>query len=520
VEELNNKSLAWALPKAAVLATVIIGLLGFQRVEAQGVGNPLIGYDASTDYFLDYSSGNFNPGNSSDVQVNVSVDGGAFHSLDVDTGSRGLYESSDALPATIISDATGPTYLGTIDLSSSGRVYTGVWVPTTETLPVNIQQNGVTTVAGTTITSSANILDVTTLSAQAQGNRTATFGVTANAPVGSSLVLTDGGTVTVSSGGGSSANYVSLTGTQAISYAQNPGKIADVSNFGIGFDLSGAPGGTGPVGNNVNQITNVLININPTVSGTYVQGYVITTNGIQLGLTSANTGYAYTSLNTTKLASTNSQPDWQTPLGQTTVNGTINKAGSIVMDSGIPDAFISAPGLSGTLTQLSVSLINSGGAVGYQIDLSGTSELNPQPDSGNNAAAILVVAPTTDGTFSQNKTPYQAQFFNTGRNVFEGFDMLYDAQDGYMGLLPTTYGDSLIASDDLSFTAGYYADPIPESQSTAIVLAGLVVYLFRSLKRTRYCRKHGLEWENLPTECECCKGLIGLNHCQTQSPPG
>lgn len=487
MKKLGNKSLARVLPKAAVLATIFVGLIDFQHVEAQGVGNPLSGYDASTDYFLDYSSGSFAQGSSGDVQVNVSVDGGTYNSIDVDTGSRGLYESSDMLPTNFIADATGTTYSGTIALSSSGRDLVGTWVPTTVTLPVNIQQNGMTMVSGTTVTSSANVLDVTTLAvASSHTGAPVDFGVNSSVAVGSTLVLADGvTTVTVQTG--SNGKFVALTAGQSITYAQNPGKLTDSSNFGIGFDLSGAPNGTAPIGNNVNQITNALININPTVSGTYVQGYVVTPNGIQIGLTSANTGYAYTSLNSTGFTSTNSQPDWQTPLGQTTVSGTTFPSGSIVMDSGIPNAYISDPGLTGTqtITQVGVSLINSGGAVGYTIDLSGTSDLNPQADPSNNAAAVQGTAPQLDGIYSQNQPPYQDQFFNTGRNVFQGFDMLYDAEDGYMGLLPTTYGDTLIASDELSFTPGYYADPIPESQSTVIMLAGLVVYLFRSLRSAR-----------------------------------
>ncbi len=495
MEAFDNKSLAWALPKTAVLATVIIGILGFQHVEAQGIGNPLTGYDATTDYFLAYSSGSFAQGNSSDVQVNVSVDGGVtYHSIDVDTGSRGLYESSDLLPANFIANATGTTYSGTIALSSSGRDLIGTWVPTTVTLPVAIQNNGVTTSSGT-VTSSANVLDVTAVAVASNHTGAAVdFDVTSSTAVGSTLMLTNGGTVTVQSGG-SGANYVALTAGQSITYAANPGKLADSSNFGIGFDLSGAPGGTGPIADNKNQIYNALINVNPTISGTYVQGYVVTPTGIQLGLTGTDTGFAYTKLNPTIYTSTNSQPDWQTPLGQTTVSGTTFQSGSIVMDSGIPNAYISAPGLSGTqtITQVAVSLINSGGAVGYNIDLSGTSDLNPQADPANGVAAVQVSTPTLDGTYSQNLPPYQGQFFNTGRNVFEGFNMLYDAEDGYMGLLPTDYGNMLIASDELSFTPGYYADPIPESQSTAIVLAGLLVYLLRSLKSTRDRRLSPLE---------------------------
>jgi len=109
----------------------------------------------------------------------------------------------------------------------------------------------------------------------------------------------------------SNSNGVNLTNNevinQQVSYAGNiPGLLKPVSNFSIGFDLSGAPGGTGPIGNNMNQIYHPLINLDEMRSGAMVAGYVIKTNGIQLGLTTKDTNYGYTTRNTTSFASTNS----------------------------------------------------------------------------------------------------------------------------------------------------------------------------------------------------------------------
>src|SRR5471032_883509 len=77
--------------------------------------NPYDGYADKTDsYFLSYTNGtSFAPNNANDVQVALSIDG-ISHTLNVDTGSRGLYLSSEALGDGF---TPGPdAYAGEIDL--------------------------------------------------------------------------------------------------------------------------------------------------------------------------------------------------------------------------------------------------------------------------------------------------------------------------------------------------------------------------------------------------------------------
>jgi len=471
-----TKSRAWIVPKKIITVLIFAGLLSGRFLKADD--NPFDGYSDNNYYTLDYSSGSFVPGNSSDVQVDVTFGASPSDfstlSIDVDTGSRGIYVSSDQLPADFIAKSTGTPYTGQIALDSSGRVSSGMWVPTQVTFAVT-NQNGV----AMNVTSTVNVLDVTTLSAE--GTQPVFFGTKVNS---GTLALVGSGTTPVVLENGTTSTYgVYLTTGQSITYADNKGLINDVSNFGIGFDLSGAPGGTGPVGYNQNQIYNPLINIaGMQPGGNLVAGYVVESTGIQLGLTGTDTGYAYTKLNPTVYTNNNSQPDWQTPMGKTSVSGT----GSVVMDSGIPEAFISATGLKGAdLTgTISVDLMNSGGLAGYKIDMSNSANyLNP--------SAITIVPPATDGIYSQNYPPYQSNFFNTGRNVFDDFNMLYDAENGYMGILPNQYGET---DPNIFFAAqeGGFPDPIPEpgGGSTAMILLGLLfaVGIFRGLQKSAASR--------------------------------
>lgn len=482
MNNIGTESRVPTFSKTAAIAAIIISGL-FSTPPAQAQGDPYSGYANSNSYFLEYANGtSFAPGNNSDVQVNVTI-AGEVHRFNVDTGSRGLYASTTELGPNFVI-GTG-AYQGQIDLDSSGRLSSGWWTPTTVSFDVK-DKNG----TSTTVNSSVNILAVTTLSAQM--GRTAKFGVDPSvAGYDGTVKLDGGGTVAVQTDG--TSYYVELTHSatvnQQISYSNNiPGLIKTVSNFGIGFDLNGASGGTGPVGNNQNQIYNALINLDQMKDGSLVAGYIIRTNGIQLGLTAQDTGFAYTSLNPTGFTSTNSVPDWQTPMGETTVHGVTHEPGSIVMDSGIGNAFISDPSLTvGDYIDgpIKVSLMNSEGLVGYHINLSDTNNiLNPE--------SVLVVRPGTDGLYSQNQPPYQGQFFNTGRNVFMAFDMLYDAENGYMGVLTNAYG----ATDQNVFfnaQAGGFPNPIPEGKPTAMLLMGLLLVLLpfsilRGLKKPRLRR--------------------------------
>lgn len=482
---------------AALLTLLLTALLGAQSVMA--AGDPFTGYANTNSYFLEYAGGtSFAPGNSSDVKIAATI-AGKSHTFNVDTGSRGLYASSTELGTNFI---IGPgSYAGQIQLDSSGRVSSGYWVPTSVKFHVKDGQGN-----PTTVDASFNILSVETLSAQS--GRVATFGVDTSVPGYNGTVnLVGGGTVPVLLESGSYVVKLTNNGVvdQQVSYSSNlPGLIKPVSNFGIGFDLNGAGGGTGPVGNNMNQIYNPLINLDAMRDGTLVSGYVIRTNGIQLGLTAADTNYGFTTLNPTGFASTNSQPDWQTPMGQTVVRGITNGPGSVVLDSGISNAFITAPGLSNGITELTVYLMNSGGAVGYRIDTS-------DPSNQLNPSSIELVAPGTNGIYSQNQPPFEGHYFNSGRNVFIGFDMLYDAENGYMGLRPNSYG---AASTNIFFApqAGGFPNPIPEPGTVALLLAGLAAVLLRqrcsrrSLHRTRrtggnLARDEGLSGPN-PTAKE------------------
>ncbi len=436
--------------------------LGCSALFAQA--DPYAGYTNTSSYFLPYSSGSFTPNNGGDVFVSFSLPESTGtktnFNVQVDTGSRGFYSSSTALGAAF---TNADSYAGQIGLSSSGRVFQGYWTPTIMTFNVTNLATGLADM----VTSSVTVLDVQSLTCDSN-HASATFTTTTDSGTVIANIIGTTNTTTLLFTGGS----VTVNQGLSVSYALNT-NLANEENFGVGFYLGEATNSTttGPIANNKNQTYNPLINL---TSSNLVAGYIVKTNGIQLGLATNVSGYAYTKLNSTGLTSSNSVPDWQTPMGTTVINGVTNTPGSIVMDSGISNAYISASNLVTAPTNFTVQLMNSGGAtnggVGYNINMGSNSALNP--------SAIDLSNSGTNGIFSQNASPYGYSYFNTGRNVFDAFNMLYDAQNGYMGLLTNDYGSSLVGNGTVFFSAqaGGFPNPVPEPSAIALFgLGGLVL---------------------------------------------
>ncbi|WP_167098526.1 S-layer family protein [Mycobacterium sp. DL592] len=437
-------------------------------------GNPLNGYVDSNiadpadqnpyalgHYVLPYANdpGFYGQSGTADPQVTVSVHGGPSLAVNLDTGSRGLYFDQGQVSHL---DTSGGTP-GYIYLNSSNRLFFGTWVDTDVTFPDATwsEPTAVPKVAKADVP----VLVVTAVGASmtpAPGSTSpsTTFGT-----------KTDAGTVTITNG--ISTQQVAITaatggtGTVTIpggwwaTYDDNPGVLASVSNFGVGFDRTGL--GTGPTTNVRNQAYNAFLNLTEMSQGTMRPGYVITATGVTLGLDSTvttGTPYAYTDLAPSGLAQgSQTAPDWQPATGRVTYPSQSQGSdlGPIVIDLGIPSGILTLPGYTASSVftgALTVDLLNSGGKVGYTVDPSNTA-------NQMTATSVSFFSPLA-GVYSQNMPPVSQQFLNTGRRVVAGMNYLYDAAGGYEGLY--TVSDRAVNPDqsdaftsaDGTFEAGYY----------------------------------------------------------------
>jgi hypothetical protein len=408
--------------------------------------NPLTGYGNFTQYYtLPYANNpGFGAANPLDPTILLTIDGMNL-TVPLDTGSRALYLSADLVPANIT--LNGPA--GFVYLNSSGRIFNGTWTNTTVTFPSAVGSGGATGPAVATMF--VLIVQSVTASPNPQPGMTtpgATFGT--QIPSGN-ITLSDGSLLAFTN------SSVFLQPGQVANYTANAGILSSSKNFGVGFDRTGP--GTSPNSDQFNQQYDAFLNIDQMRAGTMIAGYILTPAAVQLGLISNTTGFAYTNLVPTGLSQVpGSPPDWQAPMGTVVYGNTTYPTGQLVLDIGIPHGILTLPGqpTSGNVTDfpIGVNLINSGGAVSYQINTDPDNILNPVASS---ESVALPWFPPLPGSFSENMPPYNATLFNTGRNVINAFDFLYDATDGFLGVMPNGVS---VPSANIFFTAGFYPNPV------------------------------------------------------------
>ena len=450
---------------------VAVSCLAFPRVSSAS-GDPYLGYAGFENFYtLPYVN---NPGFGdnpapSDPKIQLSFSGNTLD-VNLDTGSRALYVAVDALAGGSISPATA-LYTGQVYLNSSARVYLGTWYQQAVSFPQAVASNLSLASASATMP----VLVVDTLAC----SNTPPPGTSTAATTFSTLVESGVATLTNGANRSFTNHTIQLSGGEAVSYLQNPGILAPVMNFGVGFDRTGQ--GTSPNNNAHNQQYNAFFNLAAMSDGSMLPGFIIQKQQVQLGLTSNTTGFAYTNLLPTGYSqpSPGIVPDWQAPTGTLAYGGVESGTGQIVVDIGINFGILTLPGQSQTGTAsfspenaLTVNLLNSGGAVSYVINGDAENYLDPTSTSW--------FAPLPSD-FSENQPPLQDQFFNTGRNVINAFDFLYDGLHGYAGLKPNGLA---IPAADIQFAPGFYLNPIPEPRAL-MPLAGAVLVLLwiRSLRR-------------------------------------
>ena len=431
-------------------------------------GNPLDGYAADTGrYLVPFTQPvDFTGAGSADPQVAVRI-GTRRLAINLDTGSRGLYVDALQLESDIALD--GPR--GYVYLNSSNRLFFGTW----STQQVTFVDSTFTPPGSATPVARPAVATVPVLVVTAVGaSSVPPPGSTAASTTFGTTVAT--GTVTITDGSrrasapivpvqapqpGGPLGTVRIPGGWWARYADNirggTSILAPVSNLGIGFDRSGL--GTAPTSAALNQSYNAFLNLTEMRAGSMRAGYVITPDGVTLGLDAAQNGFAYTQLAPTGLAPGAQSPsDWQPATGTLALDGVTAPPGPIVIDMGISSSILTLPGRAQGQSfkgRLRVAFLNSAGAVTYTVDtLSGSTTLDPSNQL--NPSSVESFAPLP-GAYSQNTPPASGQFFNTGRALFAAFAYLYDATGGYLGL--KAIDQQVLATASGSFSAQFFVNP-------------------------------------------------------------
>ena len=176
------------------------------------------------------------------------------------------------------------------------------------------------------------------------------------------------------------------------------------------------------------------------------RGYIVTRDGIHVGLTSTNTQGDFSYV---KLVPEADGKDWAATPACISVNGTKPAAcGSLLMDTGVTTMYLTAP-----RSQAPADLVTESGPgttlkKGANLMISIPTEDSPQAlytfAIGDHANPL---APASVTLVSRTRAP----FVNTSLHFLNGFDYLYDADGGFVGFrwtgrLPQALGKVVPAS--------------------------------------------------------------------------
>ncbi|OYN74732.1 hypothetical protein [Mycolicibacterium sphagni] len=164
---------------------------------------------------------------------------------------------------------------------------------------------------------------------------------------------------------------------------------------------------------------NPFLNLTEMAAGTMRRGYLIGRGGLSLGLTGANVTGAWTmqQLASAGAPAQGAHNDWMTPTGGFQLGSGPALSGKVLIDTGLLDMIVEGDGLPssgmvarGTAMTITVGDLHYSFAVG---------------DGGAQTPAGVHHALARNGTF-----------VNTGLRALGHYDLLYDADGGFLGLRP------------------------------------------------------------------------------------
>lgn len=388
-------------------------------------------YTANLDTVIQYGTQH---GVNAMLLFNISIDNTYNLAIGMDTGSTGIVIGTGNTAITGISYNVNTP--GWVYYSSSGSLLTGFF--TTNSSVAFTDTNG-----GTAAVAQLPILIATN-----------SYCINPNAPDASSCaVSTAPGTAMM--GVGFDRNTM---GTTAVDPTQ-PGLVAQLVN-------------AAPTPSSLNP----FLNLTEMQQGTMRAGYIVTPTGVYLGLTAANTAplngnpFAYGQL----LPLSPSQPNnWQAqPLVISLTNGSATtgpQSGTVLMDTGVQDGFLVLPNVSsapfvngnGQLANgvsVTVNLLGAQGLVGYNFTVGTT---NSQVPNG-----VYWVHPTNSNTF-----------FNSSLHTYTAFNVLYDAEGGFVGIQLNGYGTNTDAYVTPVLVANGLLAPTTQSAVNGVFEVNLPVLL-------------------------------------------
>ncbi|KAF3913956.1 hypothetical protein ABW21_db0207013 [Orbilia brochopaga] len=157
------------------------------------------------------------------------------------------------------------------------------------------------------------------------------------------------------------------------------------------------------------------------VDSTYRQGYVVTSTGVQLGITKASTvGFKAAKL-ALKPGSAAGSRNWDQPTAAVKIGSGNWINGTFLADTGIPNAYVLGDVAQKSGDEISIAVPGTTNPFG-EVQFSAVPKAN---------AGSLGTKNPVQPTWVGNRT---AIGVNTGRKFYNKYDLLFDADGGYFGL--------------------------------------------------------------------------------------
>lgn len=252
--------------------------------------------------------------------------------------------------------------------------------------------------------------------------------------------------------------------TGEIARAEVPILVVDTEMHCPGYDVKASPGtcaspqatvsmpkgiaymgvGFGREGNGQSQGTpsrNPLLNLiafdgQPIAPGSYRKGYVVTREGVRVGLTPAvAAGFRFVKLGA---PGPGGPMDWPQAPMQVAAGTLPDQPGALLIDTGIPTMYLGVadPGALRTRTET-----NNNDKVPAKVLAPGETVRLTVPTQPATTFAFTVGQPDPAApTQVLVNSPMATAFVNTGRHVLRRYEVLFDADGGWFGLKPADEG--------------------------------------------------------------------------------
>lgn len=231
------------------------------------------------------------------------------------------------------------------------------------------------------------------------------------------------------------SNVPVLQVTQEVDNGGTPFTPSGIAVMGIGFGREGndTPAKT-PAFNPFLNLTSIRRNgIRTPLPRSWVNGYIVTPTGVELGLTAKNTARAgFIKLTPWPQYSTSTLPEWM-PMSMTVCINGICGDGMSIMDTGIKNAIVNPP--PGANPGM---LVNCPGTTTPQCFPSGDIITVYYPNQTDPVAYYTFTTGQTGNPMQPDSVAEQTRptiFWNTGRHFIGGINFLYDNKHGLAGFI-------------------------------------------------------------------------------------